>query len=236
MSSILESVEWGKPALSLLAQCNELNQDLPAVMHIRHSERPRITSREERGAKLTESGRKAAYEFGTLLPTNRSYRLYHTVSDRVIETAESIHQGLLSIGTDARIEGVFLSDHHDHEKVWQYLARDFRSEKDASRTFFINWVSGHFPPWEIEPCRMFTQRAASVMMKNLDKLDSSGFDIYVSHDLWVVPCLFNWFGIMPSIEWIEYLDGFIMQLTDDRMKVYYKDGKKEAYYPYWWKF
>ncbi len=83
---------------------------------------------------------------------------------------------------------------------------------------------------------MFAQRAASAMMKNLDKLDSSGFDIYASHDLWVASFLFCWFGIMPSIEWIEYLDGFIMQLTYDRMNVFYKDGKKEAYYPYWWRF
>jgi hypothetical protein len=73
-------------------------------------------------------------------------------------------------------------------------------------------------------------------MKNHYKLEPSGFDIYVSHDIWVAPFLFYWFGIMPSIEWIEYLDGFIMQLTDDRLKVYYKDEEKEAYYPYWWNF
>jgi hypothetical protein len=237
MSSVLESVEWGKPALSLISQCKQLDTNLPAVMHIRHSERPQIRSREERVAKLTESGTITAYEFGTLLPTNRSYRLYHTISDRVIETAEEIDQGLLSIGTDVRIEGVFLRSHHDHEKFWHYLAKNkFISEKKAARSFFINWVSGHFPPWEIEPCGMFTQRAASVMMKNLDKLDSNGFDIYVSHDLWVASFFFCWFGVIPSMEWIEYLDGFIMQLTDDRMKVYYKDGKKEAYYPYWWNF
>ena len=237
MSSILKSVEWGKPVLSLLSQCRELDPDLPAVMHIRHSERPPIRSIEERVAKLTISGKKAAHEFGSVLPTNRSYRLYHTVSDRAIETAEAIHQGLLSIDAETRIKGVFLNSHHDQEKFWHYLAKNkFISEKKAARSFFIKWVSGHFPPWEIEPCRMFAQRAASVMMKNLDKLDSTGFDIYVSHDLWVVPYLFNWFGIMPSIEWIEYLDGFIMQLTDDLMKVYFKDGKKEAYYPYWWNF
>jgi len=79
MSSILESVEWGKPALSLLSQSRELDPNLPAVMHIRHSERPEIASREERGANLTESGKKAAHEFGSLLPRNRSYRLYHSV-------------------------------------------------------------------------------------------------------------------------------------------------------------
>ncbi len=41
--SVLESVEWGKPALSLLSQCKQLDTNLPAVMHIRHTERPKPT-------------------------------------------------------------------------------------------------------------------------------------------------------------------------------------------------
>jgi broad specificity phosphatase PhoE len=237
MSSVLESIEWGKPALVLLSQCNKLDPDLPAVMHIRHSERPKITSREERGANLTESGRKVAYEFGSLLPRNRSYRLYHTVSDRVIETAEEIQRGLKSIDADARIGSVFLRSHSNQEKTWDYLTRDvLLSGEKTALPFFINWVSGHYPPWELEPCEIFTQRSAMVMMKNLEELDSSGFDIYVSHDVWVASYLFYWSGMMPSEDWIKYLDGFILQLTDDRLNVYSKDGKKEAYYPYWWDF
>ena len=236
MSSVLESVEWGKPALTLLSQSRELDPNLPAVMHIRHSERTEIRSREERGANLTESGKRAAYEFGSLLPRNRSYRLYHSVSDRAIETAEEVHRGLRSIDAEACVGGVFLHSHNDQEKFWYYLVRDGKLDKMTARPFFINWASGHFPPWELEPCGMFAQRAASAMMKNLEELDSSGFDIYVSHDFWVASCLFYWFGIMPSLEWIKYLDGFILQLTDDRMNVYFKDGKKEAYYPYWWSF
>ena len=132
--------------------------------------------------------------------------------------------------------GVFLRPHNDHEKFVGYLFRDVKSDMETARPFFINWASGHIPPWEMEPCGMFAQRAASAMIKNLDKLDSSRFNIYVSHDIWVAPCLFYWFGMMPSVDWIGYLDGFVLQLTDDRMNVYSKDGKKEAYYPYWWSF
>jgi broad specificity phosphatase PhoE len=237
MSSVLESVQWGEPALSLLAQSRELDPNLPAVMHIRHSERPKISSREERGANLTESGKRAAYEFGSLLPRNRSYRLYHSVSDRAIETAEEIHRGLRSIDAEACIDGVFLRSHSDQDKTWDYITRDKISPgKETARSYFINRASGHYPPWELEPCGIFAQRAASVMMKNLEELDLSGFDIYVSHDVWVASYLFYWSGIMPSVDWIKYMDGFILQLTDDRMNVYSKDGKKEAYYPYWWDF
>ena len=65
MSSILESVEWGKSALTLLAQCNKLDPNLPAVMHIRHTERPRIRLDSKDGDRIlsTELGRNAAYEF-----------------------------------------------------------------------------------------------------------------------------------------------------------------------------
>jgi hypothetical protein len=41
---------------------------------------------------------------------------------------------------------------------------------------------------------------------------------------------------MPDERWIEFMDGFIMQLTEKRIRVWTKDGKKEAYYPHWWNF
>lgn len=235
MNSVLKSVGWGEPALSLLSQCRKIDHSLPAVMHIRHSERPPITPESVVETSLTDRGREAAFEMGTQLPRYKKYRLFHSASNRAIETAEEIHRGLRSIDAEALMGGVFIHPHNDHEKFVGYLIRDLRSDRTA-RPFFINWASGQFPPWEMEPYGMFAQRAASVMMKNLEELDSSGFDIYVSHDIWVAPFLFYWFGIMPSIEWIEYLDGFILQLTDDRMSVFTKDGEKEAYYPYWWSF
>ena len=127
MSSVLKSVVWGEPALSLLSQCRILDHGFPAVMHIRHSERSQISSREERGANLTESGRRVAYEFGSSLSINRSYRLFHSTSDRAKETAEEIHRGLRSIDAEACMGGVFLRSHSDQEKLWDYLIRDVRS-------------------------------------------------------------------------------------------------------------
>jgi hypothetical protein len=43
MGSVIESVGWGKPALKLLSRCEKLDQNAPAVMHIRHTERPDAT-------------------------------------------------------------------------------------------------------------------------------------------------------------------------------------------------
>jgi broad specificity phosphatase PhoE len=112
-------------------------------MHIRHSERPKIR-RDGFGATLTDTGKKAAYEFGSLLSRNRSYKLYHSDSKRVIETAEEIHKGLKSINADTHIEGIFHNSHHDQEKLRDYLRRDAVTDgEENARPFFINWASGH---------------------------------------------------------------------------------------------
>jgi broad specificity phosphatase PhoE len=236
MSSILESVEWGESALSLISQCTKIDHGLPAVMHIRHSERPPVTPTSILSAALTDQGKDAAYEMGTRLPADRTYRLFHSASARAIETAEEIHRGLRSIDADAHMGGVFHRLHDDREKFVSYLFQEYKPEMKTARPYFIKWASGHYPPEEIEPSQLFSQRAASVMMKNLEKLEPTGFDIYASHDIWVAPFLFHWFGIMPSEDWPDLLDGFILQLTDERMRVYTSNDMIEAHYPHWWSY
>jgi hypothetical protein len=34
----------------------------------------------------------------------------------------------------------------------------------------------------------------------------------------------------------EFLDGFFLQLVEERMHVCTKDGSWEVFYPYWWSF
>jgi len=245
MSSVLESVEWGKPALSLLSQCKQLDTDLPAVMHIRHTERPRATkesfeyARNERRSMLlsTEKGKQAAFEMGERLPDDRIYRVYHSPVVRATETAEKIHEGLLSQGVESQLKGVFFRVHDNRAKRLEYLKRDFLDAgAPNARPHFINLVSEHYPPWEIESGSLIARRHAHITMENLKSATPENFDIYVSHDTYCASFLFYWFGIMPDERWIEFLDGFIMQLAEERLHVYTKDGKKEAYYPYWWIF
>ena len=35
---------------------------------------------------------------------------------------------------------------------------------------------------------------------------------------------------------VDFLDGFIVQLYEETMVVYTKDERREVYYPYWWNF
>lgn len=184
----------------------------------------------------TEIGKQAAFEFGESLPDTRVYRVYHSPVARATETAEQIHEGLLSQGADSQLKGVFLRVHDIQVKRLDYLQRDVRDVGSPNaRPYFINLVSEHFPPWEIESGSLIAKSHAVIMMDNLKSATPENFDIYVSHDVYLAVFLFYWFGIMPDERWIEFLDGFIMQLKEERMHAYTKDGKKEAYYPYWWK-
>ncbi len=178
---------------------------------------------------------EAAHEFGARLPGDRSYRLYYSSSTRAIETAEHINRGLVGKNTRSRLCGVMpFRPQNQQERFWDYVTRDW-IEGGGGLAFFVNWVGGRYPPSEMEPTLQFAMRAAAETVDNLKQADA-GMDIYVSHDMWVALMLFHWFGIMLLRDGVMFMDGFILQLAEERMHVYTKYGKKEAYYPHWWNF
>ena len=72
------------------------------------------------------------------------------------------------------------------------------------------------------------------MVDNYCSIGEDGCDLYVSHDLLIACMLFYWCGVMLNESFVEFLDGFLLQLYDDKMVIITKDQKREAYYPYWW--
>jgi hypothetical protein len=96
----------------------------------------------------------------------------------------------------------------------------------------LRWLGGHYSPLERKPSLNFVQHVTGVMMKNLESFDPHGLDIYVSHDSWIVAFLFHWFGMIP-VTWIKYLDGFIIQLYENKIKLLLPNESKEIRYPYW---
>lgn len=242
MVSVLESVEWGEPALSLIAQCKQLDPKLPAIIHMRHTERPKVTQksteyRRKHGKSMlnsTEKGKQAAFEFGAKLPSNRVYRIFHTNVDRTRETAVKIHEGLRSQNIESQMKGKFMNVLYN-KCFLDYYQRDVREiGAPNARPFYLNHISGNYPPWEIEPSLIIAKRQAFQMMENLRTATSESFDVYVSHEITCAEFMFHWFGILADERWIDFLDGFIMQIVEDRLHVYTKDGKQETHPPYWW--
>ena len=228
---------------------NNLDPSRPVVMHIRHS------AREQTGyySALSEEGKEAAYEFGTLITSGRKTRLYHTVLLRSQETAQKIHQALSNQGTESTVIGELnIVSTYSPEKFRDHMKEIFdefqvqgvesieqlnaymKQQNSPFKTNVLRWLSGHYSPLERRPSLDFVQHVTGVMMKNLKSAEQNSLDIYISHDTWIAAFLFHWFGVIP-ITWIKYLDGFMIQIYEQKIKLLLPNESKEIHYPYWWK-
>jgi broad specificity phosphatase PhoE len=241
MKSIFEAIEWGKPIQQLLGQINALDPEKPAIIQIRHSERPEINLKNMQtnySTPLTERGANAAYQFGSELPKERSYHMYHTDVDRSVSTAEKIHQGVIDDGGVSEVKGeIPLAMTIDGSAVSQIFRemKKYYDEAEMAQAFTYRWATGRYPPWVLMPCIEFAQRGASLVIKSLRDSDKRDVHIWVSHDSWVAAFLMHWLG-ESCFDWVTFMDGFILQLNEDTMTYYFRDKKKDIKYPYWWNF
>jgi hypothetical protein len=249
MSSVLESVEWGNPALSLLSEVKTIDTSEPSIMLIRHSERPQGFY-----ATLTETGKQASYEFGTHLTQYKKVRLYHTYLERTRETAQEIHRALTENGILSQIaDSVNLRTVNDPNKTRQNMTNILSSygvtgiptpeeEKkllskpdNPPKRNFLKWVSGHYSPIDIRPSLDFVQQLTAILMINLESAEQDSLDLYVCHDTWIAALLLHWCGIIPEM-WVRYLEGFVVQPYEDKLKLVLPSGKMDVHYPHWWRF
>jgi broad specificity phosphatase PhoE len=235
MTDVLGSVDWGRAALDLLDHVDELEDDRPTVMHIRHTERQVINDISSgRAALSTPLGKQAAYELGLKLPLGWIYRFFHTYYERTQETAESIHGGITSRGGESEVVGdMKIKTILDQEEYFRYQS-GFSDTDHSASDFMRRWTSGETPPHVILPSIEFAKRVADATMVNLRSAHGKPFHIYVSHDVWVAALMYHWFGVQPPDDWYTFLDGFIMQLGEEGMIVYYRDKERTVDYPEWW--
>ena len=235
MVDVLSSTEWGKAALDLLSRCNLLDPRRPAIMHVRHTERPVIDAiGSGRGMLSTARGKEAAVEFGACLPEGKKYRLFHTYYERTQETAEKIHEGITDLGFASEVVGTIpVVTILDHDAYMDYLS-EYADTDDHANNFFLDWTSGRIPSEMVLPSLEFASQISKFMMENLNGASHEVFDVYVSHDVWVAALMFHWFGIRPHDDWYTFLDGFILQLGDEEMTIHYRDKGGKVGFPEWW--
>jgi broad specificity phosphatase PhoE len=237
MTGVLDRVEWGGPALKLLSHCRNLDPGLPAAMHVRHSERPRINNQDDLHALLNERGKEAARDFGSRLPGGRLYRLHHSYFDRARETAEGILLGIEDAGGEAEMVGtVDLETILDLERYNHYFERDFLQgdTPESATDYFFKWASNRYPPDEIVPTLEFAQRCADLLKKDLGSRGPRSMEVYISHDTWVMALMYHWFGMGPPPGWVRFMDGFALQITGSMFKAYTRDSEIEIHRPHWW--
>jgi phosphohistidine phosphatase SixA len=229
---ILPEVSWGSPVIKLLSYINDIKNNCKTIVVIRHSarEEPKDVTKVFK-APLTQLGKDAALEFGNNLPNSRTYQIYHSTIDRCKETAKYIEKGIKNRAGKTIFQGdleTLTTIKCSREKFIEYINRD-------SDLFVDYWLAGHYPQEEIEPAIDLAQRTAFKITQNSLETETNIVDIYVTHDFHILVYLFYWAGILSTAQWIQYLDGFILQFRDRKLHFYYNAGKKEVNFPHWWK-
>jgi hypothetical protein len=237
VTGVLESVDWGKPALSLLESLRGLEPDKSAVLHIRHTERPPYNPDTSNQLHCTIGGRKAAVEFGRGVSPERRVRLHSTKIKRAEETAQCIGEGLASRGIDPtyseRFDDLMILDPENATKYLSENLKRSRGEVEASINFTNNWCAGLTPPAFCDS-RRFARFFADHTQASLEGAEPTGLDIYVTHDVWVGCLLWHWFGIPAPSDGIGFLDGFLLQPREDAMTLWFRGDKRIVGYPQWW--
>ena len=239
--SILETLEWSGPALALLSHCAKLDPGRPAVLHIRHTERTSLDLDGSSGDDMlsTQAGIAAAKEFGSRLPRDRIYRMFHTYVQRAKETADAIRDGINSLGGQVEAgEIVPFRYSIDRVAIQGYLKKVREmcgSEAQTSVRFTNDWLTGLVTPQDcILPSIVFAKNVSDYTLKKLESATPNTLDIYVSHDTYVGNIMFHWFGVPVHQDGVCFMDGFLLQLYDDKMVVSYRDNGAVLDYPRWW--
>jgi broad specificity phosphatase PhoE len=236
MNNVLNSVSWGKNVINLVKNSKNLDPERPAVMHIRHSERPQMdVEKEAFKMALTPRGEKASHEFGKMLPVDRIYYFYHTDMERTVQTAEMMKKGIQENGGVAEIvDEIPLFSVLNYDKAAKII-REMSINDDVLRakTLFYRWIAGMFPPQAFRPSLDFAQLGASIMLENLKEADLKDMHVWVGHENWIAAFLMHWLGEW-TFDWVNFLDGFILQFYEDHMVTFFREKKMNLNYPYWW--
>ncbi len=224
--------------MSLLADVERLAPGKPAMIHIRHTERPSVTGPNSNTLLSTPRGHEAAIEFGESLPREKHYRLYHTAVGRSKESASSILEGITRRGGEAEIAGEFpFRTSFDPQALDEYIDHVIRKcgDEDAAVAEMMNrWLAGLAPPHVFRPSSEFARLVADYVIARLDAATPDNVDVYVTHDTWVGSCLFHWFGIPMPLDGVRFLDGYLFQPLENDMAVWFRGKALRVEYPHWW--
>ncbi len=228
-----ESIEWKKRSSSFLEKVNELDSSEPVIMNIRHTERHPITWDNNDNVLCTERGKIGATEFGAGLPKGWTYRFWHTSSPRTLETVNSIVSGLEQRGIKSEIMGEprtgFVLDNDRFVEI-RNRYQVFSDTEESAMTLLSNWNKNKYPGDVVLPPDEFGSGIARDLGEGLGE---QCFHILVSHDVWVAALIESWTG-RDTDDWVHCLDGFLVQLKEDKLKTVRHDGIYESVYPSWW--
>lgn len=198
-----------------------LASDERVFLLVRHGERNHITPADpDYGAHvgLTERGREQALALGRAIPADGDIVFFSSPVGRCMETAKYIGMGRGGCASsEPQVEELgclgdfFVQDKDSFEKV---LKEGFY---EGICAWLINESSG-MPRHDDEAFYPLSDRAEEMLSMMLEK-GNARFNIFATHDAWVVPCLTHFCKMRFTPQrWMNYLTGMAV-VTDAQKRV-----------------
>jgi broad specificity phosphatase PhoE len=183
---------------------------------VRHAERPHITAADaDYGAHvgLTAAGRERAVALGKMFPPEGDAVYYSSPVGRCMDTAKCIAEGRALAGYCA--PGTSLPEITPLAVLGHLYVKDYPSYLDVlNERFYQNicsWIDSDDHP-AFYPLH---ERAEEVRKFMLEK-GTARFNIFATHDAWVVPTLVHFCKMhFTPQRWMNYLTGIAFVVNSD---------------------
>lgn len=185
---------------------------------VRHAERPHITAADaDYGAHvgLTDAGRERAVALGKMFPPEGDAVYYSSPVGRCMDTAKCIAEGRALAGCCGESQGTGCATVTPLAVLGHLYVKDYPSYLDVlNERFYQNicsWIDSDDHP-AFYPLH---ERAEEVRKFMLEK-GTARFNIFATHDAWVVPTLVHFCKMhFTPQRWMNYLTGIAFVVNSD---------------------
>ena len=202
-----------------------LASDERVYLLVRHAERNHITPGDpDYGAHvgLTERGREQAFSLGRAIPADGDICFLSSPVGRCVETAECIGkgrasaQGAVPVAEPPQVQKL--------DCLAEYFVQNYTAYEQVLRAGFYEGICEWLDANSRDAAASEEQDAAAAfyplasrseeMLSMMLERGNARFNIFVTHDAWVVPCLTHFCGMKFTPQrWMNFLTGMAV-VTD----------------------
>ena len=190
-----------------------LTPDERVFLLVRHGERNHITPDDpDFGAHvgLTDRGREQAQSLGKCIPAEGDICFFSSPVGRCVETAEFIGKG----------RGIENPPIEKLDCLAEYFVQDYDEYTQVLREGFYEgiceWLKNEAagnPRGDKEAFAPLAARSEEMLAMMLEK-GNTRFNIFATHDAWVVPCLTHFCGMKFTPQrWMNFLSGMAVAVS-----------------------
>ncbi len=201
----------GVQTLAVIHQLHQQGVRNYAVL-MRHADRPIDNAGNDLAMRISDLGKRTAYEFGRALPCDGVKRFYSSPIHRCVQTAELIAQGCLARGGD-------VLPNTPRDDLFAFFVRDVARADGLLYealgagepfSFFRNWFDGVYPPDIIDDAAQAARAQMNVLLGLLQQ-DPPAANICVSHDINLFLIKQYYLDLRPEDhEYIQFLEGVVV--------------------------